>query len=52
MCVAEAGGTAANKLGQSLADVASALSSGLADYDALHLSEFAFAPATPLFECE
>ena len=50
-CVAQAGGTAANKLGQSFSDIRSSLDAGLAAYDALDLSPFNFSPITPLVKC-
>ena len=52
VCVAETGGTVANKLGQTLAQITGALSTGLSDYDAQNPSSFDFAPLTPLFECQ
>lgn len=50
-CVAESGGTTINKLGQTLAEITSALSTGLSDYDALDLSGWDFSPITPLVTC-
>ncbi len=50
-CVAQAAGTAVNKLGQSYAEIQSALSSNLAAYDALDLSPYNFSPITPLARC-
>ena len=51
-CVAQQGGTATNKLGQTFGDLAGALDAGLRAYDALDLSPFDFAPLTPLVRCE
>lgn len=50
-CVAQAGGTATNKLGQSFAEIRSSLDAGLAAYDAMDLSPYNFAPITPLVRC-
>jgi hypothetical protein len=50
-CVAEAGGNASNKFGQTLAEIAGNLSLGLADYDALGLTQWEFSPLTPLVDC-
>lgn len=50
-CVAASGGTATNKLGQTYAELQSAISQGLADYDALALSAWKFSPITPLVRC-
>lgn len=52
LCVAEAGGTAANKFGQTYAEITAALEQALVDYDALDLTEWDFAPLTPLVRCE
>jgi len=51
VCAAEAGGTVTDKLGQTLADIESNLSTGIDAYDALNLSEWKFAPITPLVDC-
>jgi hypothetical protein len=51
LCVAEAGGTAANKLGQTFADIAGALDTELRRYDDLDLTAWDFAPLTPLVRC-
>lgn len=51
VCVAQAGGTSANKLGQTYSEIATALDSGLRAYDALDLSAFDFAPITPVVRC-
>ena len=51
VCVAEAGGTAANKLGQTLAEITSTLETALGDYDAMDLTQWDFAPLTPLVRC-
>jgi cytosine/adenosine deaminase-related metal-dependent hydrolase len=50
-CVAEAGGNASNKFGQTLTEIVGNLSQGLADYDALGLTEWDFSPLTPLVDC-
>jgi len=50
--VAEAGGTADNKFGQTYADISSELEQALVDYDALDLTEWNFAPLTPLVRCQ
>jgi len=51
LCVAEAGGTAADKLGQTWADMTARLDTELARYDALDLSPWDFSPIAPLFTC-
>lgn len=51
VCVAETGGTAANKFGQTYADVTTALSTALTSYDAMGLTSYKFAPLTPLVRC-
>jgi 5-methylthioadenosine/S-adenosylhomocysteine deaminase len=51
VCVAESGGTASNKLGQTLADITTALTNGLADYDSMQLTQWTFSPITPLVDC-
>jgi cytosine/adenosine deaminase-related metal-dependent hydrolase len=51
LCVAESGGAAGSKLDQTLAQIRTALETGLADYDALDLSMWDFAPLTPLVSC-
>jgi hypothetical protein len=50
-CVATASGTATNKLGQSLGEIQSALTTSLTQYDALDLSQWDFAPLAPLVKC-
>ncbi|CAN5903762.1 hypothetical protein BH11MYX3_BH11MYX3_21450 [soil metagenome] len=50
-CVAQAGGTAINKLGQSYAEIQSVLAGNLAAYDALDASPYNFSPITPLARC-
>jgi hypothetical protein len=50
-CVAQASGTATNKLGQTYGEIQSTLSSGLSAYDALNLSPYDFSPITPLVRC-
>jgi hypothetical protein len=51
VCVAEAGDTVSNKLGQTLADIEGTLAQDFADYDALAFSQWTFAPITPLVDC-
>ena len=51
VCVAESGGTPTNKLGQTLADITGNITQGLADYDALNLTQWDFSPITPLADC-
>jgi cytosine/adenosine deaminase-related metal-dependent hydrolase len=51
LCVAEAGGTASNKLGQTLEQIESAISTALTSYDGLKLSAWDFSPITPLVSC-
>jgi cytosine/adenosine deaminase-related metal-dependent hydrolase len=52
VCVAEAGGTSTNKLGQTYTEIATILATAIADYDSLQLTSFTIAPVTPLFDCE
>lgn len=49
VCVAEADST--NKFDQTLGDITGNLSSALADYDALGLTQWTFAPIAPLVDC-
>jgi len=51
VCVAEPGGTSSDKLGQTLGDITSALSTQLASYDALGLTAWTFSPIAPLVKC-
>ena len=51
LCVAQAGGTATDKLGQTLGDIETALTSALASYDAMNLTQWDFSPVTPLVDC-
>ncbi len=51
VCVAESGGTATNKLGQTYADIVATLSTELTRYDAMDLSAWDFAPIAPLYAC-
>jgi cytosine/adenosine deaminase-related metal-dependent hydrolase len=51
LCVAQAGGTTAEKYGETLADIEGAIDQGLQDYDALHLTAYTFAPRAPLLHC-
>ena len=50
-CVAQANGTAANKLGQPFSEIRGNLTTGLAAYDDLNLTAFDFAPLAPLVKC-
>jgi len=52
VCVAAPGGTAANKLGQTLRDITDAIAGELQRYDDLDLSGWDFSPPTPLVRCE
>lgn len=52
VCVAEAGGNATNKFGQTLAEITNILSTSLAEYDALDLSQWDFSPIAPLVKCQ
>jgi 5-methylthioadenosine/S-adenosylhomocysteine deaminase len=51
VCIAEDGGTATNKLGQTLAQITDALAGAITAYDALDLSAWNFAPIAPLTSC-
>ena len=51
VCVAEASVMPADKLDQTLDDIASSLTDELVAYDALNLSAWDFAPITPLYVC-
>jgi cytosine/adenosine deaminase-related metal-dependent hydrolase len=51
VCVAAPGGTAANKLGQTLHDVTDTIAGELQRYDDLDLSAWNFSPPTPLVRC-
>jgi hypothetical protein len=51
ICVAEAGGTAGNKLGQTLADLTAVITAELQSYDDLNLTPYDFSPITPLVRC-
>ena len=50
-CVAESGGTVTNKLGQTYAEILATLTNALAAYDAMDLTQWKFAPVTPLVNC-
>lgn len=52
VCVAESGGTATNKLGQTLAEITTVLETELASYDTLDLSSWDFSPIAPLVRCQ
>lgn len=51
-CVAAPSNTATDKFGQTYVEIEAALAQGLADYDALGLSQWTFSPITPLVRCE
>ena len=51
-CVAETGGTSTNKFGQTWAEINEILSTELATYDGMDLTEWNFAPLAPLVKCE
>lgn len=51
VCVAETGGTASNKLGQSYADIVNVLSTELQSYDNQNLTPWKFSPIAPLVKC-
>ncbi|MCK6536168.1 MAG: amidohydrolase family protein [Polyangiaceae bacterium] len=51
VCVAETGGTASNKLGQSYADIVNVLSTELQSYDNQNLTSWKFSPIAPLVKC-
>ncbi len=51
VCVAEPGGNATNKFGQTLSEIEGILNTSLAEYDALNLSQWDFAPITSLVKC-
>ena len=51
LCVAIGGGTSSNKWGQTLAEIDAILNQAIADYDALDLTQWDFAPITPLVKC-
>jgi len=51
-CVAETGGTASNKFGQTWAEINQILTTELEAYDAMDLSAWNFAPIAPLVKCE
>jgi cytosine/adenosine deaminase-related metal-dependent hydrolase len=51
VCVAAPGGTAANKLGQTLREISDAITGELQRYDALDLTVWDFSPPAPLVRC-
>ena len=51
VCVARPGGAADDKLAQTFAEIRTALEEALAAYDAMNLSQWDFAPLTPLVRC-
>jgi 5-methylthioadenosine/S-adenosylhomocysteine deaminase len=50
-CVAESGGTVTNKFGQTYAEILATLTNAFAAYDAMNLTQWTFAPVTPLVHC-
>jgi cytosine/adenosine deaminase-related metal-dependent hydrolase len=51
LCLAIDGGDASNKFGQSLTDIQTALNTELSAYDAMNVTQWDFAPITPLVKC-
>jgi hypothetical protein len=51
VCVAAPGGTAANKLGQTLGEISDTIAGELQRYDDLNLTAWDFSPPTPLVRC-
>jgi len=51
VCVATNGGTGTNLFGQTLAEIVTNLSTEIAAYDALNLTQWDFAPIVPLVKC-
>lgn len=51
LCVATNGGTSTNLFGQTLADITTNLTTQLAAYDALNLTQWDFSPIAPLVKC-
>ncbi len=51
VCVAAPGGTATNKLGQSLVEIESALNTNLTQFDSFNLTQWDFMPLAPLVKC-
>jgi len=51
VCVAREGGTSSNLWGQTLAEIQASLEQAIADYDAMDLSQWDFAPIAPLTTC-
>ena len=52
VCVAAPGGTAANKLGQTLVEIESALNTNLTQFDSFNLTQWDFMPLAPLVKCQ
>jgi 5-methylthioadenosine/S-adenosylhomocysteine deaminase len=52
VCVATPSQSPTDKFGQTLGEIQSTLSSAIDGYDALNLSQWRFAPITPLVRCE
>ena len=51
VCVAAPGGTAANKLGQTLVEIETALNTNLTQFDSFNLTQWDFMPLAPLVKC-
>ncbi|HEX3343734.1 MAG TPA: amidohydrolase family protein [Polyangiaceae bacterium] len=51
LCVARSGGTSTDKLGQTLGDIESSITTALATYDGMDVSAWDFSPITPLVTC-
>jgi cytosine/adenosine deaminase-related metal-dependent hydrolase len=51
LCVARPGGAPEDKLGQTFAEIQTALEEALSAYDAMNLSQWDFAPIAPLVRC-
>ncbi|MEP7120671.1 MAG: amidohydrolase family protein [Byssovorax sp.] len=52
VCVAAPGGTVANKLGQTLVEIESALNTNLTQFDSFNLTQWDFMPLAPLVKCQ
>jgi 5-methylthioadenosine/S-adenosylhomocysteine deaminase len=50
-CIAQSGGAASDKLGQSYPQIKSAIESALTAYDAAHPAQPPFSPIAPLYKC-
>jgi cytosine/adenosine deaminase-related metal-dependent hydrolase len=51
-CIAETGGTPADKTGQKITDIEQALDTAMTSYDALMMTQWTFAPTAPLVKCQ